>query len=75
MAHTIKARRWAIEKLKDEAGIRTDEDLAARCGVSPKTVQRAKNGEDVSPRLIAGLWAAFGKAATEEALYTVEAGK
>lgn len=53
-------RPGLLDRLKGNSGIRSDEAFARAIGVSRATLQRFKNGEEVSMRAAVGISAAFG---------------
>lgn len=59
--YEMKAHRWGIEKLKDEAGVARDSELADVLGFSTSTISRIKAGGNVPGRFIASVNAVFGE--------------
>ncbi|MFC4223538.1 helix-turn-helix domain-containing protein [Lysinibacter cavernae] len=53
-------RPGLLDRLKGNSGIRNDEAFARLIGVSRATLQRFKNGDEVSMRAAVGISLAFG---------------
>lgn len=69
----MKAHRWGVEKLKDEAGVTRDAELAKVLGFSASTISRIKAGGNVPGRFIASVNAVFGE--RPEIYYMVRTGE
>lgn len=68
--HELKVHKWGIQKLKDIAGLTSDEELAKKLGISLSALKRIKYGGNASPHFIAGVIVNFGQ--MPEIYYTEE---
>lgn len=61
-------RPGLIDRLKEQAGIKSDDAFARLIGVSRASLARYKAGEEVSMRAVVGISAAFGLGLGEVAI-------
>lgn len=61
----VRIRPGLLDRLKDNAGIRSDEAFARLIGISRATLVRLKEGDEPSLRTVIGIAHAFGLAMGE----------
>lgn len=66
----IKIRPGLLDRLKDTAGIRSDEAFARLIGISRATLVDLKKGNEPSLRTVVGIAQAFGLAMGEVVVVT-----
>lgn len=80
MSYELTIRRSEVERLKEEAWkvtgipkrVITDRELADLLKVSPDTIARAKRGEKVAARMVAGImWVFRNHPEVIEGLWTI----
>lgn len=72
----LKVRPVAVERIKLEHGIKSDEELGIMLHISRKTLSRIKNGGQPNGRFIAGMAYLFGVTSLDpsdpEGLYVID---
>ena len=59
---TVRIRPELLDRLKQNAGIRSDDAFARTIGITRATLARLKAGEEPSLRTVLGIMGAFGLA-------------